>query len=65
METKYNKEILIKSHVLHGQEPHCFGHGHLFSITFIKIKYHVPVKGVSSPGKKKVKLIYQNNHMDW
>lgn len=36
METKDNKEILIKSHVLHGHEPHCFGQGHLFSITFLK-----------------------------
>lgn len=38
METKDNREILMKSHVLHGHEPHCFGQGHLFPITFLKNK---------------------------
>lgn len=52
METKYNKEILIQSHVLYGHEPHCFGVGHLVSITFLKIKYHIEVKGVFSPQNK-------------
>ena len=57
METKYNKEILIKSHVLHGHEPHCFGVGHLFFIIFLKIKYHIEVKGVFFSHKTKLSKI--------